>query len=146
MWSSRVRVRVREIKMKILKEIKRDKEWKRDKEENEVKRRKWTKPCHCRYKPHTPCDMPLFVVYLYRVSVDNDQQWSCYLMISNRFVHVKWGKSDNFWLRKRKRNDSDHIHTLWERTDTERTEGEDGRTLSAWRRFAGRVSRLGSFI
>ena len=41
---------------------------------------------------------------------------------------------------KRERHDSDHIHTLWEQTD-----GEDGRTLSAWRRFAGRGSRLGSF-
>ena len=68
--------------------------------------------------------MSLFAVYLCRVPLDNDRQWSCYLMISNRFVHVKWGKSDNFWLRKR--NDSDHIHTLWE-TDGRRGHGEDGR-------------------
>ena len=94
---------------------------------------KRTKPCLCRYKPHTPCWMSLFEVYSCRVPFDNDRQWSCYLMISNRFVHIKWGKFGQFWL-KRKRHDSDHIHTL--RTDrrrghgedTERTEGEDGRS------------------
>ena len=86
-------------------------------------------------------------MYSCRVPFDNDRQWSCYLMISNRFVHVKWGKSDNFWLRKRKkeRNDSGHAHAVRKDGRTERTEGEDGRTLSAWRRFAGRVSRFGEF-
>ena len=105
---------------------------------------KRTKPCHCRYKPHTPHDMSLFVVYLYRVSFDNDQQWSCYLMISNRFVHIKGGKSDNFWL-KREKDMIPTTSTHCENRRMERTEGEDGRTLSAWRRFAGRGSRFGEF-
>ena len=98
---------------------------------------KRTKPCHCRYKPHTPRDMSLFAVYLCRVPFDNDRQWSCYLMISNRFVHVKWGKSDNFLIklkREKERNDSSHAHAV-------KMDGRRGRTdaqrLAAlrWPRF-----------
>ena len=47
--------------------------------------------------------------------------------------------------RERKREMIPTTSTRSENGRTERTEGEDGRTLSAWRRFAGRVSRLGSF-
>ena len=87
---------------------------------------KRTKPCHCRYKQHTPCDMSLYEMYSCRVPFDNDRQWSCYLMISNRFVHVKWGKSDNFWL-KREKDMIPTTSTHCENRRTERTDGEDGR-------------------
>ena len=105
---------------------------------------KRTKPCHCRYKPHTPHDMSLYEMYSCRVPFDNDRQWSCYLMISNRFVHVKWGKSDIFLIkikkeREKERHDSDHIHTLWENRWTERTRRgrTDAQRLAAlrWPRF-----------
>ena len=84
---------------------------------------KRTKPCHCRYKQHTPCDMSCFDVYSCRVSFDNDRQWSCYLMISNRFVHVKWRKSDILFNKKREREKwfRPHPHTV-------RTDGQRGRT------------------
>ena len=99
---------------------------------------KRTKPCLCRYKQHTPHDMSLYEMYSCRVPFDNDRQWSCYLMISNRFVHIKWGKFGQFWL-KRKRHDSDHIHTLWENRWTERTRRgrTDAQRLAAlrWPRF-----------
>ena len=95
---------------------------------------KRTKPCHCRYKPHTPHDMSLFVMYSCRVPFDNDRQWSCYIMLSNRFVHVKWGKSDNFWLKREREmipTTSTHCENRW----TERTDGRSapgGASLAAF--------------
>ena len=90
---------------------------------------KRTKPCLCRYKQHTPCWMSLFAMYSCRVSVDNDRQWSCYLMISNRSVHVKWRKSDILFNKKKEKEREKwfrpHPHTV--RTDRRRGQREDGR-------------------
>ena len=108
---------------------------------------KRTKPCLCRYKQHTPHDMSLYEMYSCRVPFDNDRQWSCYLMISNRFVHVKWGKSDILFNKKRERKremiPTTSTHCENRRTERTRRGRTDAQRLAALRSHG---SRLGSFI
>ena len=110
----------------------RKKEWKWEKR---------TKLWEGKYKPHTHCDVSWFDVYSCRVPFDNDQQWSCYLMISNRFVHVKWGKSDILFNKKRERKremiPTTSTHCENRRTERTRRGRTDAQRLAAlrWPRF-----------
>ena len=102
-----------------------------------MKRRKWRKPCHCKYKPHTSCWMSLFAMYSCRVPFDNNRQWSCYLMISYQ-QKTKQNNIKKIKQRGMKTIYFDHIHTLWEQTDGQTRRGRtDAQRLAAlrWPRF-----------